>query len=278
MSSGKKRVLLVGVSTGIGYRAAELLMDHDVTVYAAAPDIEPMRALEKKGAQLLTMDVTSKESVEAGVQKMIEEQGGIDCVFFNAGVHFSEPVETMSEEKAELIFQVNLMGAARVIRAVTPHFRERRSGRIIFTASVVSHVSVMMSGWYAATKHAMRGLLTAYRQEVGRFGIEVVMIEPGQINSGFETATIGKLRDQSFEEDYQPLVDQFIGFTENALKSAPGIEGTAKAMVKSIMDQKAKPIVRTSTDAKVLPAVSKAMGTKGFDSFVVKSFGKYSPK
>lgn len=278
MSSTPQKVLLVGVSSGIGLRAAELLMEHDVIVYAAAPDVEPMRPLEERGAHLLTMDVTSAESVNAGVQKMLDEQGDIDCVLFNAGIHFSEPVETMAEEKAELIFQVNLMGAARIIRAVTPHFRQRRKGRLIFTASIVSHLSIMMSGWYAATKHAMRGLLTAFRQEVGRFGIEVVMIEPGQINSGFETATIEKLRNQSFEEDYQPLVEQFMGFTENALKSAPTIEGTAQAMVKSIITEKSKPIVRTSTDAKILPAVSKIMGTKGFDSFIVNAFNKYDPK
>jgi NAD(P)-dependent dehydrogenase (short-subunit alcohol dehydrogenase family) len=274
----KKRVLLVGVSSGIGLMAAELILQNDVVVYAAAPDIEPMRRLEARGATLLEMDVTDTASVEQGVQQMIETEGGIDCVLYNAGLHVFGPIEGVSEAAAEMLYQVNVMGAARVIRAVTPQLRKQRSGRMIFTCSIVSHLSIMMSGWYASTKHALNGLLKAYRQEVGRFGIEVVMIEPGQINTGFEQASMDKLRNEQFPDDYAGMVEQVIGFTSDALPKCPTAEGTANDMERAVMTDKAALVYRTSTDAKLLPKLRALMGDRFFEKYLVNAFQKFEPE
>ena len=218
----KTRTLLVGVSSGLGLMAAKkLLKEHDHIVYACAPDIGPMQELADAGAKLLEMDVTNTQSVENAVATMVEEQGGIDVVFFNSGLHISGPIEGSSEEAVEKLYQVNVFGAGRVIRACGPVLRKQRSGRMVFTCSVVSNVSVMMSGWYASTKHAMKGMLTAFRQEVRDFGIEVVMIEPGQINTGFEQATIQKLQQQEHIDDYQTMVNQYCNFTEKQMPKVP---------------------------------------------------------
>lgn len=276
--TNKKRILLIGVSSGLGYRVAELLMNDDCIVYAAAPDIKPMRPLEAMGAKLIAMDVTNSESVQQGVDSVIEAQGGIDCVLFNAGLHVSGTVESVSEELSEKAFQINVMGAARVIRAVTPRFRKQRSGRILFTASVVSHISIMMSGWYAATKHALHALVTAYRQEVSRFGIEAVLIEPGQIDTGFEDHSIKQLLKIDHAEDYQPLVKQYIGLTTEFLGKSPNAEGTAEIMRQAILKPKPKTHYRTTRDAKLLPIVSFFLSTKLMDKFFVREFGKREKK
>lgn len=271
----KKRILLVGVSSGIGLLAADYVLQNDVIVYAAAPDIEPMRNLEAKGAKLITMDVTNTESVNAGVQQMVDAEGGIDTVLFNAGLHTFGPVEHTTEETAELLYQVNVMGGARVIRAVTPHMRKQRKGSIIFTCSIVSNLAIMCSGWYASTKHALKGLLSAFRQEVDRFGIDVVMIEPGQINTGFEQASFDKFRELHVDDDYKPMVKSVIGFSEQALEKSPGPEQTAKDICKAIMADKPSLVYRTSRDAKIMPFFKSLIGTKLFDRIITSEFKKY---
>lgn len=278
MNTNKKVMLLIGVSSGLGYRVAELMMQDNCIIYAAAPDIEPMRALEQMGAKLIEMDVTRADSVQQGVDVVIKEQGRIDCVLFNAGLHVSGTVESVSEALSEKAFQINVLGASRVIRAVTPQFRKQRSGRILFTASVVSHISMMMSGWYAATKHALHALVTAYRQEVGRFGIEAVLIEPGQIDTGFENHSIKQLLNIDHAEDYQPLVHQYVGLTTEFLGKSPNAEGTAKIMRQALLKPKPKSHYRTTRDAKFLPIVSFFLSTKIMDKFFVREFGKREKK
>lgn len=272
----KKRTLLVGVSSGLGLMAAkQLLKEHDHIVYACAPDIEPMQALEDAGATLLEMDVTSTESVERAVNAMVEAEGGIDVVFFNSGLHVSAPIEGTSEEIVERTYNVNVFGAGRVIRACGPVFRKQRSGRMVFTSSIVSHGSLMMSGWYASTKHALKGMLTAFRQEVKDFGIEVVMIEPGQINTGFEQATIEKLRANEHIDDYQPIVNQYCNFTAQQMHKVPTGERTADFMVKAITTDKPKLFYRTSLDAVVMPFLLKILPTKLYDNILIKTFAKH---
>ena len=169
----RHRALLVGVSSGLGLTVAERMAAHDVELYVAAPELGPLKTLESKGARLLQMDVTSDESVSSGVETMVQEQGGIDCVFSNPGLHVSGAIEVVPQQTIDRLFDVNVMGAARVIRAVAPVMRQQRRGRMIFTSSVVAHVSLPMAGWYASTKHALRAMLTAFRYEVQGLGIEV---------------------------------------------------------------------------------------------------------
>jgi len=274
----KRVILLIGHSTGLGFKAAEyLLAQSGAVIYAAAPDVAPMQPLADKGARLLTIDVTDTKSVQAAIDKVLSEQGGLDAVHYNAGHNVSMPVEMVSEADAQLIFDVNVLGLGRVIRAITPHFRKKRAGRFVVTGSVISHFASMGSGWYAATKHALYGLLTAYRQEVMDFGIEVVIIEPGQINTGFEQAAIERLETVETPPDYKPLVRQWIAFTLGRLKKCPTGEKTARLMVEAILTDKPKHIYKTSADAHWVPVVNRWLGPKRADKFFREEFRKADP-
>jgi len=275
-----KIVFLIGHSTGLGLEAAKQLLQSraDVKVYASAPDIASMSDLEAMGAVLLPIDVTKTASVQKAVQSVLKAEGRIDVVHFNAGYNVAKPVELVTEEDAQLIFDVNLLGLGRVIRAITPHFRERREGRFIVTGSVISHVCVFGSGWYAATKHALYALMTTYRQEVMDFDIDVVIIEPGQINTGFEQAAAKRLEQVPAPDDYKPHIRQWIAFTLDRLKSAPTGEKTARIMVEAILTDKPKHIYKTSADAYWVPVVSRWMGTKMSDKFFRGEFRKADPE
>lgn len=275
-----KVIFLIGHSTGLGLMAAKELLasGQDIKVYASAPDIVPMRELEAKGAVLLPVDVTSATSLEQAVNQILAVEGKIDVVHFNAGLNVSKPVELVTEDEAQLIFNINVLGLGRAIRAIAPHFREQRAGRFVVTGSVISHFAAMGSGWYAATKHALYGLMTSYRQEVSDFGIQVVIIEPGQINTGFEQAAIERIDQDSVPDDYKPHVRQWTAFTLDRLKSCPTGEKTAQIMAEAILTRKPKYIYKTSSDAHWVPLVNRWMGPKLADKFFRSSFRKADPK
>lgn len=275
-----KTILLIGHSTGLGLIAAKhLLRDHpECKVYAGAPDISSMGELAELGATLLPIDVTDTASIESAVATVVEAQGGIDVVHFNAGYNLTRPVELASEEEAHLIFDINVLGLGRVIRAITPHFRSRKAGRLVVTGSVISHFAAAGQGWYAATKHALYALMTSYRQEVMDFGIEVVIIEPGQINTGFDQGAIKKLGQLDAPDDYKPLIRQWVAFTLDRLKGCPTGEKTAQIMVEAMLTANPKRIYKTSADAHWVPMVNRWLGPKRADRFFRESFRKADPQ
>src|SRR4030042_785124 len=124
-----KTVLITGASSGFGKRVAEKLLDEGYPVYAAARRVEKMTDIEEKGAHILRMDVTDKGAVEAGVAQVIKEQGKIDVLFNNAGYGSFGPIECVPMEDIQHQYEVNVFGMARLIKAILPYMRKKRSGR-----------------------------------------------------------------------------------------------------------------------------------------------------
>lgn len=106
-----------------------------------------MADLEKMGATLIKVDVTSDEDVKNAVDRIISEKGQIDIVYGNAGYGIYGNIENISLDDLKYQYDVNLFGQARLIQAVLPHMRARKSGRIILTASLMSHLSTAGLGW-----------------------------------------------------------------------------------------------------------------------------------
>lgn len=181
----EKVILVTGASSGFGELAVERLLNKGYTVYAAARRLDRMKNLEKKGAKLLSMDVTSDEQVDAGIATIIKKEGSIYGLVNNAGYGGYGMIESVSLDEAQRQFQVNVFGLARVTKAVLPHMRSKKEGRIVNLASVAGQVAFGMGGWYTASKHAVEALSDALRNEVKDFGIHVSVIEPGAVKTEF---------------------------------------------------------------------------------------------
>jgi NADP-dependent 3-hydroxy acid dehydrogenase YdfG len=264
-----KTILITGTSSGFGKRVAEKLLDEKFTVYAAARRVEKMRDIEAKGAHILKMDVTDTASVDAGVAQMIEEQRQIDVLFNNAGYGSYGTIECIPIEEIQRQYDVNVFGMARLIKAVLPHMRERRSGLIINTASVAGHLSFPVLGWYASTKHAVEAMSDALRMEVKHLGINVVMIEPGAVKTEFDEVAFAALDSVEHPEDYKALVAALREYAENSYKKSPGPESTADAVLKAIKTKQPKYRYATTTDAKVLPKARRLLGDWLFDKVIL---------
>ncbi len=198
-------VLITGCSTGIGRDLAQRLTQAGYTVVATARHLESLTDLE--AALKLPLDVTHPDSINGAVAATLQQFGRIDVLVNNAGYAVFGAVEEISEKQAEGLFDVNVFGVMRMIRAVAPHLRRQKSGRIINISSIAGKLATPTNGAYSATKFALEALTDALRIELAPFGVQVVLVEPGSINTHFHaTAETGA---QSIignpASPYQPL-------------------------------------------------------------------------
>jgi NAD(P)-dependent dehydrogenase (short-subunit alcohol dehydrogenase family) len=138
-----------------------------------------MDAIRGSGGHVLSLDVTKEADLERAVQTIVAEQGRIDVLVNNAGVGHYAAAEDMPLEQARQLFEVNLFGPGRLVQLVLPHMRAQHSGRIVNVSSIGGEIAFPPGAWYHASKHALEGYSDALRQEVRRFGIAVVLIQPG---------------------------------------------------------------------------------------------------
>jgi NAD(P)-dependent dehydrogenase (short-subunit alcohol dehydrogenase family) len=147
--------LVTGASSGIGEATAERLARAGYKIYGTSK--RAAKAGQRPFA-MLSLDVTSDESVEAAVAELIRMEGRIDLLVNNAGFGVAPGgAEESSLEQARAIFDTNFFGIVRMTRAVVPHMRHQGGGRIINIGSVLGFLPLPYGALYAATKHAVEG-------------------------------------------------------------------------------------------------------------------------
>jgi len=207
--------LVTGASSGIGREAALALHQRGVTVFGAARRAMP--DLEEQGIQTLQIDVTSDESLRAGLDRLLAASGGrLDILVNNAGYGQYGSIEDTPLAEARRQFDVNVFGAMRLTQLALPHLMAdlpgrdpRFSRRIINISSMGGLFSMALGGWYHATKYATEALSDALRQEVRGFGVDVVLIEPGLIHTGWPQIAADNLRTSSGFGKYATIAKGF---------------------------------------------------------------------
>ncbi len=177
-------ILVTGASSGIGRACAELLAARGHRVYGTSRRGGDDRA----GVKMLAMDVDDDASVMRGVEKIIADEGRIDVVVNNAGFAIAGAVEDTSIEEARAQFETNVFGVLRVCRAALPHMRTQKAGLIVNVSSLGGIFGMPFSGLYSASKFAVEGLSEALALETRRFGVRVVLVEPGDMRTGLPEA------------------------------------------------------------------------------------------
>jgi len=167
----------IGKATTIAFAAAgfQVVATGRKTAGAAAP----------AGVTHLDLDVTDDASVAAAVKQVIDRFGGIDVLVNNAGVGTTGAAEEFSLAQTQNVFDINVFGVMRMTNAVLPHMRVQRRGRIINVSSLSGFVPSPFMALYVATKHAVEGYSQSLDHEVREYGVRVLLIEPGPINTPF---------------------------------------------------------------------------------------------
>ncbi|MEL7426963.1 MAG: SDR family NAD(P)-dependent oxidoreductase, partial [Bacteroidota bacterium] len=158
---GPQVVIITGTASGFGKATAEKLVAKGHIVYGGDINVEGNQYLNDIGGHALEMDVTDDAQVQAGIERIISEQGRIDVLINNAGYGEFATIENIKIEDLKHQFDVNVFGYARLQQAVLPHMRKQRSGRVIIVSSVIGKFSLPMLGWYSSTKHAVEGMADA---------------------------------------------------------------------------------------------------------------------
>jgi len=177
-----KAVLVTGASTGIGSATALYLAERGMRVYAGVRRTKDGEALEEQGAVIpVRLDVTSAAEI-AAVTSQIADEGGLWGLVNNAGVYLGGALELMTDAEIEKSFAVNVVGLLRITRACLPMLRESR-GRIVNISSISGLVALPGVSVYAGSKFAVEAISDSLRVELSPFGVRVVAIEPGSIDT-----------------------------------------------------------------------------------------------
>lgn len=181
-----ERVALVtGCSSGIGRATARSFHEADWRVYATSREESDVSDLGEAGCATAELDVTDDGAVDRVTRRIFDEAGRIDCLVNNAGYGQYGPMEDVPVDLLHRQFDVNVYGPHRLTRAVLPRMRERGDGTVVNISSVAGWFATPGAGAYSASKHAVEAMSDALRVEVQQFGIDVVVVEPGPVETEF---------------------------------------------------------------------------------------------
>lgn len=242
-------ILITGAATGIGNRTARHLAAAGHTVYASMRGVDGrnaehaaslLDATARDGVDLrvVELDVTSEGSVQAAVERVVTEAGGLDVVVNNAGHLCVGYVEAFTPEDLRHLIDVNTIGVHRVNRAVLPHFRERRAGTLLYVGSTIPVTTPPFLGPYVVSKAAMDALAVTTAYEANAFGIETVIVMPGAITQGTEHFPNASRASDLERTNAYRVLDPLVAANEHAtaklLGPGPlqGAEGVAKEIVR----------------------------------------------
>ena len=212
----KQVVFITGASSGMGKVTAIQLAKEGHVVYGAARRIEKMQDLVAAGGHAIAMDITNADQVKAAVDQVVAEQGRIDVLVNNAGFGLYGAVEDISIDEARYQFEVNIFGLARVTQLVLPHMREQNEGKIINISSMGGKMYTPLGAWYHGTKHALEGWSDSLRLELKQFGIDVIIIEPGVIETEFGSVMADPMMERSGSGPYASLTRAvYRAYTDN---------------------------------------------------------------
>ncbi|PLK50578.1 oxidoreductase [Uliginosibacterium sp. TH139] len=224
--SNSKVVVVTGVSSGIGRAAASKFAQQGCRVFGTVRNKASAQAIP--GVVLVEMDIRDEASIERGIQTVIGHAKRIDVLVNSAGVTLLGATEETSIDEARTLFDTNLFGLLRTIKAVLPYMRGQGSGRIVNVSSVLGFLPAPYMALYSASKHAVEGLSETLDHEVRQFGIRVALVEPSFTKTNLDLnapQTIARIPAYGKELG---VVSQAI---QNNVQKAPLPDGVAKTIV-----------------------------------------------
>ena len=233
----KQVVIVTGGTSGIGLNTAKILAEKGCTVYefsrrdtGAAPGVIHIQA-----------DVTNEQQVQAAVQEVLNREKQIDVVINNAGFGISGAIEFTETAEAQRQFDVNFFGMVRVNHAVLPVMRRPGHGRIINMSSVAAPIAIPFQAYYSASKAAVRTYSMALQSEVKPYGIEICVIMPGDVATGF---TAAREKNPAGDAEYGGRISRSVAVMEHDEQTGIPAEN-AGAFVAEKALQKKVPILCT---------------------------------
>jgi NAD(P)-dependent dehydrogenase (short-subunit alcohol dehydrogenase family) len=260
-----KVALVTGASSGIGDATAKRLIAAGYVVYAAARRLERMAPLAARGAILLPIDLTDDASIVAAVERIRADHGRIDVLLNNAGYGSYGAVEDVPIAEGRRQFEVNLFGLARLVQLVTPMMRAQRAGRIVNISSMGGKIWEPLGAWYHATKFAVEGFSDCLRMELAPFGIDVVVVEPGAINTEWGEIALETLAQTSGRTAYAPQAEEKRAMFLSAAGTGSDPDVVAQAVIAAVAAPRPKTRYAVGAFAKPMIFAVTYLPNRAFD-------------
>jgi len=267
-----RRVFITGASSGFGLGTTRALAERGHHVVAT------MRGVDGKNAdvagslradaeehdwsvEVLELDVTHDDQVEAAVEAALDAFDGIDVLINNAGVGSFGIQEAYPVEQVQALFDVNVFGVLRVNRAVLPHMRAQGHGHVIYLSSGLGRFILPFIGPYCATKFAVEALAEAGHYELRGEGIDTTIVEPGGYGTSFGQNMMGPADEErmaGYEEGlaaFQKMVEVFQTRGESDFGDPQEI---VDALVELVESEPGDRPLRVTRGAEGVPAINEA--------------------
>jgi short-subunit dehydrogenase len=261
-----KTVLVTGASSGIGAAIANLFHRRGFMVFGTSRSAAPGSVRE---FPILKLEVNSDSSVKACVDKVLARAGRLDVLVNNAGFALAGAAEETTIEEAKEQFETNFFGVVRTVKAVLPHMREARSGRIITIGSLAGLMTIPYNAFYSSTKFALEAYMEALWYELKPFRIAVSLIEPGFVHTALNHAT--RFASQPLAA-YDGPRDRAIAVVDRSVEKGIAPELVAKEVFRAAQSKNPRLRYRVGADARWLPRLRFAAPWSFFAVGVQRTF------
>ncbi|MFF2525383.1 oxidoreductase [Streptomyces liangshanensis] len=266
--------LITGASSGIGAEVARKLKAKGYTVYGVARRADRLADLDKDGVRTFEMDVTDDASITAGVKRVLAESGRVDVLVNSAGYGLLGSVEETPVDDGRHMFEVNVFGAMRLTQLVVPHMREQRSGRIVNVSSIGGKVYSSLTAYYNGSKHALEVMSDCLRIELGQFGIDVVVVEPGGVRTEWPEIAAAHVEKNSGQGPYAHqarAVAEGLRLSETGSRLYVPATVVADAIVKAATTRKPKTRYPVGYGAKAIITLRRLLSDRAYDSMALRA-------
>lgn len=266
MSNTKQVAVVTGGSSGIGRATAQSLAKKGCIVYELSRRDNP-----PYGVNHLTADVTDEAQVKKAIGEIITREGHIDVLVSNAGYGISGAAEMTTSKDAHAQLELNLHGTDNVVRAVLPHMRAQKSGRIVCISSIAGILPIPFQLWYSVSKAAIAAYVLALQNEIRPYGITVCGILPGDIATGFTDA---RQKNDCDNSDYSGRVRRSVAVMEKDERTgmSPDKAGAYIAMI--ALKKKSRPLKAIGFSYKAVAVLAKLLPRSVSNYVVGKLYAK----
>jgi NAD(P)-dependent dehydrogenase (short-subunit alcohol dehydrogenase family) len=273
-----KVALVTGSSSGIGYETALLLARNGFDTFATmrnmnkSKEITEVSKRENLPLRVMQLDVNDDRSVADAIKNILNEKKSIEVVVNNAGYGLMGSVEDSSLDEIKAQFETNFFGAIRVIKEVIPIMRKQRSGTIVNVSSVAGRIGFPMGSAYVSSKFALEGLSESMSYELKQFGIKIVLIEPGVINTNFAFVTPKKALEAN--SSYSQLMNKLEENLFSTIANGTPPKDVANVILHSITKESPEHRYLVGNDAAELINARKNSTDEEFEKMIVANLLK----
>ena len=271
----EKVAVVTGSSSGIGFETSLALAREGYFTFATMRDVKKADAVKKiveeenLPLKVIELDVDNEDSVENAIKSIIDEKQRIDVLINNAGWGIWGTGEDVSLEEFREQFETNFFSIVRLIQKVAPTMRKQGSGDIVNISSIAGRIGFPVSTAYISSKFALEGFSESLRFELGEFGINVIIIEPGVIKTNFfDSMRTAKKADVG--ETYRDITLKVITGVKMMAEMGTHPKEVANVIINSIKEEKPLPRYVVGNDAAMFLEAKKMKTDIEFENYLKK--------